>query len=128
MGNYALAAGYVTLFWPEFVEYDGYILRKGFSEESLRGFESQPGNSRKSVEWVMNHLHVADVHCGDASGLAEDKIRILGRALREIYEAKLARQFPHSPCVVEFYEPETGGGLIDYQVSFWQARHESVSA
>jgi hypothetical protein len=40
-GNFSLAVGYTTIFWPEFVVFDGYILRKGFSEASLRGFESQ---------------------------------------------------------------------------------------
>lgn len=128
MGNYPLAVGYLTVFWPEFVEHDGYILRKGFSEQSLRGFESQNGATRKSVEWVMNHLHIADIHCGDGDALTVDKVVVLGRALKEIYQAKLAWQFPHSPCIVEFYEPETGGDPIDYEISFWQARHESVSA
>ncbi|NYZ63416.1 hypothetical protein [Luteimonas deserti] len=128
MGNYALATGYLTLFWPDFVEHEGYILRRGFSEESLRGFEKQTGSRRKSVEWVMNHLHIADIHCGDEDELTEDKVVVLGRALKQIYEAKLARQFPHSPCIVEFYEPEPGGDLTDYEISFWQVRHESVSA
>lgn len=128
MGNYDLATGYLTLFWPEFVEYEGYILRQGFSEESLRSFEKQTNSSRKSVEWVMNHRHIADIHCSDEDGLTQDKVAVLGRALKEIYEAKLARQFPHAPCIVEFYEPKPGGDLIDYEISFWQVKHESVSA
>ena len=128
MGNFGLAAGYATLFWPEFVEHDGYILRAGFSEDSLRGFEAQTGSSRKSVEWVMNHLHIADIHCHDDAEISEDKVVFLGKVLKEIYEAKLAKQFPHSPCIVEFYEAEPGGDLTDYQLAFWQARHEPVSA
>lgn len=127
-GNYALAVGYLSLFWPDFVEYDGDILRKGFSEESLRGFERQTGSDRKSVECVMNHLHIADIHCRDESELTEDKVVVLGRALKEMYSAKLAHEFPHSPCIVDFYEPEPGGDLDDYQLSFWQARHEPSSA
>jgi hypothetical protein len=125
MGNYALATGYLTVFWPEFVEHRGYILRKGFSEDSLKGFEEQTGSSRKSVEWVMNHLHIADIHYGDDDQVTKDKVIILGRALKEIYEAKMARQFPGSPCIVELFEPEDGDDLVDYQISFWQARHES---
>ncbi|MBF6025054.1 hypothetical protein IU514_13565 [Lysobacter niastensis] len=128
MGSYPLAVGYLTVFWPEFVEHNGYILRKGFSEQSLRGFESQSGATRKSVEWVMNHLHIVDIHCGDRDALTEDKVVVLGRALKEIYQAKLAWQFPNSPCIVELYEPEAGGEILDYEISFWQARHESVSA
>ena len=124
MGSLSLAVGYITVFWPEFVEHDGYILRAGFSEESLRGFEIQTKGNRKSVEWVMNHLHVVDIHGSETEDVTEDKVVLLGRTLKAIYEAKLAREFPHSPCVVGFYEPEPGGDLVDYQLSFWQARHE----
>ena len=125
-GNFSLAVGYLTVFWPEFLEFDGYILRSGFRVESLRGFESGEGSTPKSVEWVMNHLHIADLHYGDADELSEDKILVLANALKEIYQAKLAWQFPHAPCIVELYVPETEGELTDYQISFWQTKHESV--
>jgi hypothetical protein len=128
MGNFALATGYITLFWPEFVEHDGYILRAGFSEESLHGFEAQAGSNRKSIEWVMNHIHIADIHYHDEAELTEDKVILLGNVLKEIYSVKLAHQFPQSPCIVEFYEAAPGGDLTDYQISFWQARHEPVGA
>jgi hypothetical protein len=122
-GNFALAVGYLTVFWPKFTRFEGYILHEGFSVDSLRDFERQPGSTPKSVEWVMNHLHIADLHRHDDDQLSEDKVVILGRALTEIYRAKLAWQFPDTPCVVEFYEPEKDGDLIDYQLSFWQAKH-----
>ncbi len=123
-GSFSLAVGYASVFWPEFVEFEGYILRKGFSETSLRGFEKQEGASRKSVEWLMNHLHIADVQyygCKDAS---KDKIFLLGNVLKEIYQAKLQWQFPDSPCVVEFHIPEDPQDLMEYQISFWQKCHE----
>ncbi|MBB4862962.1 hypothetical protein HNP46_001807 [Pseudomonas nitritireducens] len=126
-GNYALAVGYLTLFWPDFVEFDGYILRKGFSESSLRGFERVEGATRKSVEWVMNHLHIADIHFRSDAQLADDKLVLLGGALKEIYEAKLAWQFPHLNCVVELYVPEADGDFTDYQLSFWQAESKTAS-
>src|ERR1700735_170827 len=69
-GRFALAVGYSSIFWPEFVEFEGYVLRKGFAEASLRGYESQKNSTRKSVEWTMNHLHIADlqhVGCADIS-------------------------------------------------------------
>src|SRR5438045_832096 len=124
VGNFGLAVGYLTVFWPEFTEFEGYILRRNFSEQSLRGFESREGSTRKSVECVMNHIHIASIHCGDDDGLAEDRVRVLGNALKEIHQAKLAWQFPHAPCIVEFHQPEAGCDIADYQLSFWQARHE----
>jgi hypothetical protein len=128
MGSLSMAVGYTTLFWPEFVEHEGYILRAGFSESSLRGFEAQAQGDRKAVEWVMNHLHIADIHLGQPDDLAEDKVVLLGRTLKAIYEAKLAKDFPHSPCIVEFHEPAAGGDLTEYELTFWQAKHESMSA
>ena len=108
------------------VVYDHFLAtdEEEFDEESLRGFERGGATSRKSVEWVMNHVHVADLHHGGDDTISEDKVLILGHALKEIYQAKLARDFPHAPCIVEFYEPEADGDLIDYQISFWQVRHE----
>src|SRR5882757_5288018 len=122
-GNFSLAVGYASVFWPEFVEFDGYVLRKGFSEDSLRGFERQQAGNRKSVEWLMNHLHIQDIHysAGDAS---KDKILLLGNLLKEIYQAKLEWQFPDRPCIIEFSIPDDPEDLIGCQISFWQQRHE----
>lgn len=128
MGNFALATGYLTLFWPRFVEFEGYIFREGFSIESLRAWEAASGSTRKSVEWVMNHLHIADIHYNDNEHLAEDKVILLGESLKEIYQFKLALQFPNSPCVVEFYKAAPGGAIEDYEIAFWQLKHEPVTA
>jgi hypothetical protein len=123
-GRFSLAVGYATVFWPEFVEFDGYILRKGFSEESLRGFESQARSDRKGTEWLMNHLHIADIHHPGCSDMTQDKIVLLGAVLKEIYEAKLRYAFPERQCTVEFYVPEDPENLVEYQLSFWQNTHE----
>jgi hypothetical protein len=60
-GNFRLAVGYSAVFWLRFVEYEKYVLREGFSVESLRGFEQQCKGDRGPVESVMNHLHIADI-------------------------------------------------------------------
>lgn len=119
-GNFSLAIGYASVFWPEFVAFDGYILRKGFSETSLRGFEQQKGIDRKSVEWVMNHLHIADIQYRGFKDASKDKLLSLGNVLKEAYQAKLHWQFPDRPCSVELYVPEDEEDLIEYQLSFWQ--------
>ena len=79
-GNFALAVGYASIFWPEFVEYDGYILPKSFSVEHLRAFEAREGTTRKAVEAVMNHLHIADIQhygCSDRSGRLTDLLLLI---------------------------------------------------
>jgi hypothetical protein len=123
-GRFALAVGYSSIFWPELVEFEGYVLRKGFTEAALRGFEKQKGSTRKSVERVMNHLHIADIQHGGCADISEDKLIYLGHILREIYEAKLKLQFPDRPCIVEFYAPRKADELMEYQITFWQKAHE----
>lgn len=123
-GSFSLAIGYATVFWPEFTQFDGYILRKGFSEQALRGFEQQEGSTRKSVEWVMNHLHLSDIQFVGCEDISPDKLLALGKTLKEIYEAKLKWQFPDSPCLVELFTPEDPNDLMGYQIAFWQLCHE----
>jgi hypothetical protein len=118
MGNYEFAVGYSFLFWPAFVRFEGYVLRQGFSEASLRGFEAaRPGN-REAVEWVLNHVHIVDIHSNEEPP-NEAQIRHLGRVLKSIHEVKLKSDFPDLSFVVEFND-EPGLDPTDYQFSFWQ--------
>ena len=123
-GSFSLAVGYACIFWPEFVEFEGYILRKGFSETSLRGFEKHKGSTRQSVEWVMNHLHIAELQYAGRDDVSQDKIFLLGNVLKEIYQAKLRWQFPDRPCIVEFDMPDDPEDLTGYQISIWQKGDE----
>lgn len=127
-GRFSLAVGYISLFWPEFVEFEGYILKAGFTEEGIRAFENQEGATRKTIEWVNNHLHLADIQYVGCEDISKDKLILLGNTLKEIYEAKLKWQFPDKPCIVEFYIPEDEDNLIEYQLSCWQKCHDTDNA
>ena len=117
MGNFDLAVGYSLIFWPRFTRFRHYVLREGFSEESLRGFERQTSGDRKAVEWVMNHIHMVDIHPNvDAT---EAQLRYLGRTLKQIYEVKLRSDFPDLRFEVDFND-EADIDPVDYQLSFWQ--------
>lgn len=118
VGNYPLAIGYSLIFWPRFVRFEKYVLREGFSEGALRGFEAQTDTHRTAVEWVMNHVHMADIHYGEEPN--EAQLRYLGRILKEIHEVKLRSDFPDLRFEVEFND-EPGLDPEDYQMSFWQA-------
>ena len=126
-GNFKLAVGYSAIFWPSFVEFDGYILRAGFAVDALRGFEVQTEGDRASVEAVMNHLHIADIQCYGCADLTVDKAVHLGTVLKDIYEAKLRWQFPDRPCRVSFYAPTDETDLIGYEVTFWQVANERAA-
>ncbi len=118
-GNFQLAVGYSTLFWPRFVEFEGYILREGFSLESLRSFQQQSDPSRRGVEAVMNHVHIAAIHYHDCAECTTEHAVYLGRTLQEIYEAKLAWQFPHRRLEVVFDESERED-VMSYEITFYQ--------
>lgn len=119
-GSYALAIGYLTVFWPDLVEIDDCIVHRGVGGEQIRRWRGTPGATRRDVERVLNHLHLADLHTCDSADLSEDKFVALGSALPEIYAAKLAWQFPQRPCTVEFIRPGAGGSFAGYQLTFWQ--------
>jgi hypothetical protein len=119
-GDFQLAVGYTTLFWPRFIEFDGHVLREGFSIDSFRSFQQQCNGSRRSVESVMNHLHIASIHYHDLRSFTVDHALYLGRTLREIYQAKLAWQFPSSRFEIIFDESEQLD-LMAYEITFYQS-------
>jgi hypothetical protein len=123
-GNFKLAVGYAALFWPKFVLFEDYIFRENFTTDTVRGFEKQNNGNKQRVEWIINHLHLDSIQHHGCKDISEDKIVLIGRVLKEIWEAKLLWQFPDRPCQVEFYEPEDKKNLVEYQLSFWQKKHE----
>lgn len=116
--EHAIACG--ELFWPDFVEHDGCVLLAGFSEESYRGFVAQTGGNLRAVEAVMNHRHIIDIFSGSGKEPARHQVVYLGRLLREMWAAKLHRDFPAKDFVVSFPE-EQPESLLDYQITFYQA-------
>lgn len=131
-GNFSLAVGYASIFNPNFVEYGDYIFRVDAEYATTDKFRKDVAvrahdHDAFSVEWLINHLHIADIQQPESEDISADKLIFIGHALKDIYEAKLAHQFPDKPCEVKFYLPEcTEEGtedLRDYQIAFWQTKH-----
>ncbi|WP_338548131.1 hypothetical protein [Roseovarius phycicola] len=122
LGNIDLAVGYTTIFWPTFEVVGDYLLVEGSSKETIEAFENQENSTPMGVEWVLNHLHMIDIHCDNEVEATVDHCLKLGKTLQEIYSAKLAWQFPDRPCEVEFYIPDDQDDLVQYQISFWQKK------
>jgi hypothetical protein len=117
IGNFELAIGYSLIFWPRFVRFEGYVLREGFSKESLRGFERATVGGRPAIEAVMNHVHIADIHSNAEP--TELQLRYFGVVLRDIHEVKLKRDFPDRRFRVSFNdEPKLDS--LNYELTFWQ--------
>ena len=134
-GNFQLAIGYSTIFWPRFVEFEDYVLREGFSIEILRGCEQQCGSDRQGVEAVMNHLHIEDIQLLRLRGHYPRESRLSGaRFARDLRsQARLAvpaaavrgplRRFPprRSDGLSDHFLPSPGSGLAP---STWR-RHSA---
>src|SRR5579884_1179815 len=88
MGRYDHLIAYAELLWPDFVEYDGCILRAGFGEENYRRFLEATAGDKRAVEAVINHVHIADLIPGAyESGPTEEQALYLGRLLKEMWQA-----------------------------------------
>ena len=119
VGRYDHLIAYAELLWPDFVEYDGCILRAGFSEEAYGGFMEQTSGDKRAVEAVLNHVHIIDLIPGAYdSGPTEEQAVYLGRLMKEMWEAKLAKEFPSREFVVVF--ADRGEALEDLEVTFRQ--------
>jgi hypothetical protein len=121
VGDYEKAIGYSTIFWPEFVEIDGYVLRAsaGVNRESLHRWKDGCGGNRKEIEALGNHLHLRDIQYWGCPGATPERLSYLGKILKEIYECKLKRDFPDRAFVVELTEGDAED-LDGFMLTFYQ--------
>jgi len=121
VGNYEHAIGYGRLFWPKFREHDGGVFFDyRFKVENYDAFMKQTAGDRRSVEAVMNHHHILDLFGDPELAPTRAQIKYLGRLLREMWAAKLERDFPGRQIVVAFDDADKDDDL-DYEVTFFQA-------
>ena len=121
VGSFEHAIAYGRMFWPEFVEHDGCILRAGFNVESYDGFMQRCEGDRTAIEKVMNHWHICDLFGGADQEPTGDQVVYLGRALKDMWQCKLDREFPGADMIVLFGE-EGCDDLLDYEITFYQSR------
>jgi len=100
-GRFDHAVAYAGLFWPEFVEVDGCVLIGSSVPETYAEWKARYPNDPRVIETVLNHRHLLDLFETDDNPSPE-LVRVLGRALSEMWTAKLHRDFPD--LVVSFPE------------------------
>lgn len=125
LGSFEHMIAYGELFWPDFEEYDGCVFRAGITEKNYRGFMAQVGNNKGAVEAVLNHVHICDLVHKPGSPTDAQAI-YLGRLLKEMWEAKLAREFPDRRFVVHF--EEQGESSYDFELTFHQVWDETPAS
>jgi hypothetical protein len=113
---------YSEIFWPEFLEFDGCVFfADAFSESAYYEWRKQLDKSQ--TEALLNHRHIHDLFLNAEKKPTRAATLFIGRLLKEIWSAKLSRDFPDKKFVVSFPE-EHNEDLIDYEVSFFQESHE----
>ena len=110
------ALGFCTLLWPEFEEFEGYVLRSPLDIERLRGWERNGDRSRQQIETAMNAYLLDGLFPQDS---AEDDLKSaqcehLVAVMADMLSAKLARDYPSR----QFEAFALSGG--DFGVSFHQ--------
>ena len=81
-GNHWAAQDLAGLFWPRFVEVDGYLLvADHFEPDTFAEFRERRPDSRPAVEDMINHVHVLEVAGPNAHPEA------VGQACRQITQA-----------------------------------------
>jgi hypothetical protein len=61
-GNHWAAQDLAALFWPRFIEVDGYVLvADHFEPDTFSEFRDKRPDSRPAVEDMVNHVHVLEI-------------------------------------------------------------------
>jgi hypothetical protein len=99
-GNHWAAQDLAGLFWPRFVEVDGYVLvADHFEPDTFAEFRERRPDSRPAVEDLINHVHVLEI-AGPAA-----KPEAVGQACRHITQAwrdALDATFPGRELTVDW--------------------------
>jgi hypothetical protein len=101
IGRYDHAVGYGSLFWPSFVEHDGCIFLGGRVPETYPKWRAKFGHDIEAIESMLNHRHILDLFpCAPRPKQA--LVAHFGGILKEMWSAKLTRDFPTRQFEIEF--------------------------
>jgi hypothetical protein len=99
-GNHWAAQDLAGLFWPRFMDVDGYVLiADHFEPDTFAEFREQRPDSRTAVEDLINHVHVQEIAGPQARPEA------VGQACRHITQAwrdALDTTFPGRDLTVDW--------------------------
>ena len=122
-GSFELAVVFARLFWPEFVERSGCILRADvFNEETFeRWWQEKPGDIA-AIECVLNLLHVEELIPSDNTPLDRCVYVHLAQTLVEMWSARVKMLYPDREFVVRCDECDETGTTEGPTVYLYQKR------
>jgi hypothetical protein len=101
IGRYDAALAYLSIFGPEFTEVDDCVLLGPAVPDTYTDWKARHGNDPSAIEAVLNHRHLFDLF-PVAPEPSREVVLQLGMALKEMWTAKLHRDFPARRCIVSF--------------------------
>jgi hypothetical protein len=89
------ALAFSSLLWPDFVQFESYVLRGPIDLDRLKGWE-HGGASRRQIETAMNMFALEGIFQQDQADkeLKDRQIERLADIMIDMFDAKLRRKFP----------------------------------
>jgi hypothetical protein len=100
-GSYELAVAFADLFWPDFQEIRGCIIRmSGFRQDNFDAWWERTRGDTLQIESVLNLLHIGELVPSDVSDLDDSVLAYLGHTIVDMWRCRLATLFPDRAMVV----------------------------
>jgi hypothetical protein len=96
---------FLDIFWPNFVEVNGLILRQERVPENLQEVISRTiseGRPLASIEYIYNHVHIHDICMNDSdkTNIQHSTFVEIAKILEEMWQQRLKSLFPNKDFVV----------------------------
>ncbi len=124
IGRYDASIGYASLFWPSFTEVDDCVLLGPGVPEEYGSWKVKNPDDPSAIESVLNHRHLRDLF-PTAPKPSRSVLLHLGSVLREMWIAKLHRDFPDRRFVVSLHD-RPPIHVDDPQISFHTERDQVI--
>jgi hypothetical protein len=95
--DFDLAAAFVKLFSPDFLEVDGCILlQRSYTPEAFSEWLERYSGDKSAVESMLNHVHICDLfpNCPKDVEYSEQLYEFLAHALMVGWKSALGEAFP----------------------------------
>ena len=119
-GDHKHLIGYARILWPHFIEHDDCIFREHLDTKNYQGWLARMKGNKTEVEAVMNHQHIVDLFSrSHKERPTREVVCYLGQLMKEIWQAKLDRDFPSRRVKVTFFDLDD---ILESHITFFQER------
>ena len=110
---------YLNHCWPTFQERQGCIILNDVNGKDLAEMLYITQNSKISVETQLNRRRLIHILPANAPINPAD-LSVIGSTLREMWQAKLRKDFPNKTFSVIFTEGTNGLDVENFEITFFQ--------